>query len=194
MSVQGAAKEGVSQTHLRKVHDNFLDDDGPGMVRLTEQQASEVGVGALRRIGYTQSEAEAISHQLVDNALCGYRFAGLPRILAIASNSKHQNPRVPISIVHQTPVSAMIDGGNNVGYLAVLEGTDIAIAKALKSGIAIVGVYNTYFSGRNAYYAERIARAGLVAIHAAGTHPRVVPPGGTRPVLGTNPIALSFPA
>lgn len=180
--------------HIRKVHGEFLDDDGPDMVRLSEAGATAISVSALQRIGYTREEAERISDQLIENALSGYRFAGLPRILAIARNPKHDLPREAPRIVRETPLSAMVDGGNTLGYLAVLHGTDIAIAKAKQSGMAIVGVFNTYFSGRNAYYAERIARQGLVAIHAAGTHPRVVPPGGRSATLGTNPFAIAFPS
>jgi LDH2 family malate/lactate/ureidoglycolate dehydrogenase len=57
-----------------------------------------------------------------------------------------------------------------------------------------VGVYNSYYSGRNAYYMEMLANAGLVGIHLASAQPRVVPPGGTRPALGTNPLCVGFPS
>jgi delta1-piperideine-2-carboxylate reductase len=39
-----------------------------------------------------------------------------------------------------------------------------------------------------------IAEAGLVGIHLASGQPRVVPPGGTRPALGTNPLCFGFPS
>jgi malate/lactate dehydrogenase-like protein len=45
-------------------------------------------------------------------------------------------------------------------------------------------------SGRGAYYVEMIAKHGLVAIHTAASSRLVAPPGGTRPVLGTNLIWL----
>jgi LDH2 family malate/lactate/ureidoglycolate dehydrogenase len=45
-------------------------------------------------------------------------------------------------------------------------------------------------SGRSAYYVEMIANADLIAIHTAGSALTVAPPGGTRPALGTNPIAF----
>jgi LDH2 family malate/lactate/ureidoglycolate dehydrogenase len=38
-----------------------------------------------------------------------------------------------------------------------------------------------------------IARAGLVVIHTVAIPPLVAPFGGTRPALGTNPIAFGFP-
>ena len=148
----------------------------------------------MARIGYGADDARIITDQLIDNSLCGYRFAGLPRILAIAREAKTRNTRVPVAVVHETPVSALVDGGNNVGYVAVYRGAEIAIAKAKQTGIAAVGVYNSYFSGRNAYYLERIVDAGLVGLHTASGAPHIVPPGATRPALGTNPIAFGFPS
>ena len=135
-----------------------------------------------------------ITDQLIDNALCGYRFASLPRILAIAEDAKTAKPRTPVRIVRETPVSALVDGGNKVGYVAAFRGAEIAVAKAKASGIAIVGVHNSYYSGRNAYYVEHIVRAGLVAIHTASARPHVLPPGGRRPALGTNPFSIGFPS
>ncbi len=70
-------------------------------------------------------------------------------------------PRTPVRIIRETPVSALVDGGNKVGYIAAYRGAEIAIAKAKASGIAIVGVHNSYYSGRNAYFVEHIVSAGL---------------------------------
>jgi LDH2 family malate/lactate/ureidoglycolate dehydrogenase len=39
-----------------------------------------------------------------------------------------------------------------------------------------------------------IAKAGLVAVHTAASSELVAPPGGTRPILGTNPIAIAVPS
>jgi LDH2 family malate/lactate/ureidoglycolate dehydrogenase len=173
---------------------NYLDPDRPGTVRLSVGDARALGEASLGRIGYGGDDARIITDQLIDNALCGYGFAGLPRILAIAREARTKNARVPVAVVHETPVSALVDGGNNVGYVAVYRGAEIAIAKAKQTGIVVVGVYNSYFSGRNAYYLERIVDAGLVGLHTASGSPHIVPPGATRPALGTNPIAFGFPS
>lgn len=103
-------------------------------------------------------------------------------------------PRTPVRVVRETPVSALVDGGNKVGYVAAYRGAEIAIAKAKASGIAIVGVHNSYYSGRNAYFVELIVRAGLIAIHTSSARPHVLPPGGRRPALGTNPFSVGFPS
>ena len=138
---------------------NYLDPDRPEAVRLSVGDARALGEAALARIGYVADDACIITDQRIDNALCGYRFAGLPRILAIAREAKTRDTRVPVAVVHETPVSALVDGGNNVGYVAVYRGAEIAIAKAKQSGVAAVGVYNSYFSGRTPSSCLAIARS-----------------------------------
>jgi LDH2 family malate/lactate/ureidoglycolate dehydrogenase len=96
--------------------------------------------------------------------------------------------------VRETPVSALIDGGNNIGYVAAYRGAEVAIKKAKTSGMATVGVFNSYYSGRNAYFVEKIVREGLVAFHTSAASPRVLPPGAAKPMLGTNPICFGFPS
>ncbi|HYC46203.1 MAG TPA: Ldh family oxidoreductase [Burkholderiales bacterium] len=156
-------------------------------------EATTLGVRALRAIGFPDEQAQVITAHLVDAALCGYRFAGLPRILTINDSPRTHEPRSPVSVAHETEISALMDGGNNVGYYAVYQAMRVAIAKAKKSRIAIVGMYRSQMSGRNAYYLEHIAREGFVGIHlATGTH-LVLPHGGAKPALGTNPIAFAFP-
>ena len=173
---------------------DFLDADLPDTVRLSVAEAVAVGERALTRVGYSGEDARIIVDQLVDNALCGYKFAALPRILAIAGDEKTAKARTAVKIVHETPVSALLDGGNNVGYIAAYRAAEVAIRKARASGMASVGAYNSYFSGRNGYFAEKIVREGLVAFHVSSAHPRVLPPGAARPMLGTNPICFGFPS
>jgi LDH2 family malate/lactate/ureidoglycolate dehydrogenase len=168
--------------------------DASTMVRLSPEEAQDLGVRSLCRLGYTEDEAGTIAAHLVDAALCGYRFAGLPRILNLAQHVKNNGLGGPITVVRETEVSAVINGNNNTGYLVVPRATRIAIEKAKAKGFALVGVYNSRYSGRNGAYLEKIARADLVGVHTACGNSRVAPPGGMRPVFGTNPIAFGFPS
>src|SRR5690606_34196364 len=90
-------------------------------------------------------------------------------------------------------VSALLDGGNHLGYVSLLRAVDVAIEIVRKSGVAIVGLRNSWFRGRNAYYLEKIAREGFASIYVASSTPTVVPPGATRRTLGTNPVAIALP-
>src|SRR5438132_2680623 len=172
----------------------LLDQDTPDTIRQSVAEATALGERALRGVGLPDDDVCIIVDQLIDNALCGYPFASLPRVLAIAQDAKTHQARQPVRVVHETPVSALLDGGNNVGYVAVYRATQVAIDKARAQQFAMVGVYNSYYSGRNAYYMEMIVKAGLVGMHLASAQPHVIPPGGTRPALGTNPLCIGFPS
>src|SRR6187402_3554544 len=118
-----------------------LDADEPDTVRLTEAEARAIGETAVQRIGYTAEDARIVVDQLIDNMLCGYKFAGLPRILAMAGDKKLKLGRTPVRVVKETPVSALMDGGNNVGYVACYHAAQKAVEKAKTHGICCVGVY-----------------------------------------------------
>lgn len=86
-------------------------------IKLTAEGALTLGVRALQRIGYSAEESRVIAAHLVDAALCGYPALGLPRILTVAEHPRTKQPRRAVRIMHETPCSALIDGGNDVGPL-----------------------------------------------------------------------------
>jgi LDH2 family malate/lactate/ureidoglycolate dehydrogenase len=171
----------------------LLDKDREDTIRLSGAEAQALGERALRSLGYSAEEATIIASHLVDASMWGYEFAGLPRILVIAERPEIRKPCTPVTILRETPASAFIDGGNNVGYIAILRAAEIAIEKARQSGVAVIGMRNSWFGGRSAYYMEKIARAGFAAIYCCSSTPTVVPPGAIRKVLGTNPMAIGMP-
>ena len=162
-------------------------------VHLSVAEAQVLGEAALRAIGYDESEAKIIADHVIDAALCGYEYSGLAKILNIPEHRRFAKPRRQMRLIRETPVSALYDGGNNVGMVAMYHAANATIATAEDHGVAIIGVTNSWMSGRSAYYVEMIANAGLVAIHTASSGASVAPYGGTKPVLGTNPIAFAFP-
>ena len=173
--------------------EQLLDADSDDHVRLSVREAQVLGEQALVTLGFTADEACAIASHLLDAAMSGYAFAGLPRILVMAERPELKQPRMPVSIVKETPVSALLDGGNHVGYIAIYRAVEIALEKARKSGIALIGMRNSWFGGRATYYLEKIAREGFAAIYAASSTPTVVPPGARQKALGTNPLAFGLP-
>jgi L-2-hydroxycarboxylate dehydrogenase (NAD+) len=78
--------------------------------------------------------------------------------------------------------------------LSLYYASEAAIRKAAAHGIALVSVNDAWMSGRSAYYVEMIAKAGLVAIHTAASSRLVAPFGGTKAMLGTNPLAIAIPS
>ena len=144
-------------------------------------------------IGYEPEEARLLADHVIDAALCGYEYSGLPKLLNVADDPRHKARRRPMSMLKETSVSVLFDGGNQSGMLGMYGATRVVIERANAHGFALVGVNNLWMSGRSAYYVEMAARAGLIAIHTVAAPPMVAPPGGARASLGTNPIAFGFP-
>lgn len=157
------------------------------------REAAQLAQQALKGAGFGADAAKILSDHMVDAALCGYEYSGLPKILNVIDYSKRRQPEGPMRMCHETPTSARFDGGGNNGMLTIYEATRVAIAKAAAQGFAIVGVNNTWMSGRGAYYVEMLARAGQIGIHTVSSRPQVAPLGGAAAALGTNPISFGFP-
>jgi L-2-hydroxycarboxylate dehydrogenase (NAD+) len=163
-------------------------------VRLPVAEAREVAERTLQRAGFAADEARIVAEHMIDAALCGYEYSGLAKILNVIEAPRFKQPRRPISVLRETDISTLYDGGNNVGMLALYHATQGAIEKARARGIALVGITNSWMSGRSAHFVEMIAKADLVGIHTVSCSRLVAPLGGTKPILGTNPIAFGLPS
>jgi LDH2 family malate/lactate/ureidoglycolate dehydrogenase len=162
-------------------------------MQLAIPQAHDVAVRALIRHGMSAASARLVAEHLVDAALCGHEFSSLPRVLAIVDELRKKPPPGDIRVVRESANSALIDGGDNIAYVVSISAIDKAIAICSKGGVAVVGANNTWFSGRLAYYVERAARKGFIAMHTTNTTARVAPFGGIDRLMGTNPFAIAFP-
>ena len=163
-------------------------------MKLTIEQATDLAVAALNRNGLAHEHARQVADHLVESALCGHEFSSLPRVLAIVGELRAKTAApTAIEVVREHGAFAHIDGGDNIGYVVSLLAVDKAVEIARRQGVAVVTADNTWFSGRCAYYVERAARQGLVALHTTNTTARVAPFGGADRIMGTNPFAIAFP-
>ena len=169
--------------------------DGPAndRIHLTVDAARALGEAATRGAGFDDEDARIVTDHVLDAALCGYEYSGLPKLLNVVDYPTFRQPRHPVSVVRETPATALLDGNNTTGMIAAYRASEATIHRAQTHGLAVVCLSNTWMTGRSAYYCEMIARAGLVVIHTVASPPAVAPFGGTRPALGTNPIAFGFP-
>jgi LDH2 family malate/lactate/ureidoglycolate dehydrogenase len=169
------------------------EDAGLDRIRMTVAEARALGEAAMRGAGFAEDDARILTDHVLDAALCGYEYSGLPKLLNVVDYPEFQLPRRAVAVLRETAVTALLDGGNTTGMVAAYRAAEATIQRAQSNGIAIICLGNTWMTGRSAYYCEMIARAGLVVIHTVASPPAVAPFGGARPTLGTNPIAFGFP-
>jgi len=163
-------------------------------MQLSIEEATQLGVQVLVRHGFTPEHGRIVADHLVEAALCGHEFSSLPRLIAIVNESQSKQPPAPIRVTREDGCFAHIDGGDHVAYVVSLTAVDKAIEICRRTGVAVVTANNTWFSGRCAYYVERAAHQGFVALHTTNTTARVAPFGGTERLMGTNPFAIAFPS
>jgi LDH2 family malate/lactate/ureidoglycolate dehydrogenase len=160
---------------------------------LTATEGQALGEAAMRGAGYDRDEARILTLHVMDAALCGYEYSGLPKLLNIVDDPLFKASRRPFSIVKDSGAAILLDGGDNTGMITLHQAAETVIERASTHGLALVCLANSWMSGRSAYYCEMIARAGLVVIHTVAAPELVAPFGGIRAALGTNPIAFGFP-
>lgn len=149
-----------------------------------------------RASGVLEEHAVTTANRLVEADFRGRTGHGLIRAPSYLDRiaAGGINLRPSLKLLSETPVSAQIDVDNGLGQVAMTWAADIAISKARDNGVAMVGTVNSNHAGAAGLYPEMLAKEGLVGIYFAVANANGMPPwGGSDPILGTNPIAISIP-
>ena len=150
---------------------------------------------AFCNFGFDKRESEIITDVLLTSDLYGIDSHGMQRMARYyKSLEKGMISREKPEIVHETPVSAVIDGKNGMGQLVGYDAMQLAIEKAKKVGMAIVTVRNSNHYGIAGYYANMACKEGLIGASMTNTKAIMVPTFGKLAMLGSNPIAIAMPA
>ena len=104
------------------------------------------------------------------------------------------DPRPGWRMVRESPGTAVIDAEKRLGIMVGPKAMRLAIEKARRVGVGVVTVYNSGHFGAIGHYAMQAAREDMVGVCFTGAGLSVVPTFATKPLLGTNPIALAAPA
>jgi hydroxycarboxylate dehydrogenase B len=147
--------------------------------------------------GSDSGEARTVARRLVDSNLVGHDSHGVLRVGKYLEWVREGwlMPNTPPTIVFDSDALAIVDGNRGFGQVVGEFATRLGIAKAAKSGIAMVGLRNCGHLGRLGDWAEMAADAGQVSLHFLNTSgaQRVAPFGGSDRRLSTNPLAIGVP-
>ena len=91
------------------------------------------------------------------------------------------------------PGSVLVDAKYGFSQAAFCIGLPNAIKAVTENGIALLGIAHAHTCTSLGYFTKQIAESGFIGIGFANASSVVAPPGGKKPVLGTNPIAMSVP-
>lgn len=149
-----------------------------------------------KTFGFTSEESEIIKNVLLMSDLYGIESHGMQRM--VRYHKCIQKGMIKINaqpeIVFETPISAVIDAQDGMGQLVGHKAMKIAIEKAKTAGVGIVSVRNSNHYGIAGYYAKMACDEGLMGLSCTNSEAIMVPTFGKKAMIGSNPIACSFPA
>jgi uncharacterized oxidoreductase len=151
------------------------------------------------KVAVPRDDAEQTARLMVEANLTGHDTHGVrqtPRYVELIEKGLIK-AGAPLTVLNETPTTALLDGHHNLGYVAASRATQMAITKAKQTHLSAVGIRNLNHVGRAGAYAEMIAAAGFVGLVFVNAQSRkgsqVTPFGGLAARLGTNPMAAAFP-
>ncbi len=145
--------------------------------------------------GFSDEDAEIVADHLVLANLRGVDSHGVIRVSVYIEGFEkgYVKPCGNLSILRDEGNIIIADGGNCLGIPVATKATRLLIDRAKKYGVAIVAVSNLGHVSMSAYYTNIIAQEKLIGFASVNAPAIVVPWGGSKPVLGTNPISIAFP-
>jgi LDH2 family malate/lactate/ureidoglycolate dehydrogenase len=155
-----------------------------------------LGQAILGRLGLPERDAEVSVDCLVEADLRGVHSHGMVRLPSYVERLVQGggNPRPNIRITTQTDSSAVIDGDNGLGQVVSGRGMELAIEKAHRTGVGIVGARNSHHFGGCFYWAEMALPHGMIGVASTNCGPIMAPWGGRTGSLCNNPVGVAIPA
>lgn len=99
-----------------------------------------------------------------------------------------------IKIIHESPSTAVVDGGAGLGLVVAPYSMQVAIDKAKTAGTGWVSVQNSNHFGIAGIHAMMALEHDMIGIAMTNASALVAPTFSTERMLGTNPIAVAIPA
>ena len=148
------------------------------------------------KMGVPSQDAFTTTEVLVLADLRGIDSHGVARLRRYYTGLKNgvMVPKPNVRVIHETPVTALIDGGAALGQVAGKQGMNLAIEKARKNGMGFVAVRNSNHYGIAGYYSLMALKNDLIGLSLTNSDCYVVPTFGRDVLLGTNPISVTVPA
>jgi len=146
--------------------------------------------------GMAGNDADFCARCLVQSDLWGKGSHGVMRIPHYIRRilSGAVNPRPATRILRGSRSFQVMDGDDGQGFLVGRNAMLHAIALADEFDVGVVGVVRSSHFGAAALYARLAVDRDMAGIVMTNTAPKVVAPGGTAPITGSNPLAIGVPS
>lgn len=145
--------------------------------------------------GVPEEEAAQIAGHLTLANLRGVDSHGVGRVSVYVERLELGlvSPETRVHTLRETPVSALVDGGNGSGIVVGAHAMRLAMAKAEESGVGMVCAQGSNHCGMLAYYTSMASSKGLIGLATTSAPATMAPWGARERFFGTNPISYAVP-
>jgi len=166
------------------------------MPTLTSSQLLSLSTSLLKAAGASDEEARIVSKYLVNANLAGVDSHGVLRLAGYVDGIRSGliKPGAKVEIVTETGSTALVNGNWGFGQVIGTKAMQLAIQKAKKNGVSVVGIFNCNHVGRLSEYTTMALEHGMISFVAVSADPCVAPYGGRQAVLSTSPMSYAIPA
>jgi hydroxycarboxylate dehydrogenase B len=150
-----------------------------------------------RAAGSSEREAALVADHLVAANLAGHDSHGVgmtPRYVSSLLEGDLQLNR-KAEIVSDSGSLLVVDGQRGLGQSVAFQAMEIAIARARRDGVCVMGLRNAHHIGRVGHWAEQAVVGGMASIHftnAVSSPAMVAPYGGAQARFLTNPFTVGI--
>jgi L-2-hydroxycarboxylate dehydrogenase (NAD+) len=164
-------------------------------MRITRAEGITLAMALLEQRNARKEHAFLQADLLLEAELRGHPSHGLQRLPRILARIERGlvDPRSEGHTRWRSDAVLEVDGRRGLGPVVAMAALRQLRARLPKLGVCIAAVRNSNHLGMLAYYVEKIASEGAIGIAMSSSEALVHPYGGTRAMLGTNPIAIATP-
>lgn len=147
-------------------------------------------------MGCSHEHAVLAADVLLQADLRGIDSHGVARLIGYVRlwESKRINTSPNITVVHETPTTATVDGDAGLGLVVAPFAMRLAIQKAETYGSGWVSVRNSNHFGTAGYHSLMAVEKDMIGFAMTNASPLVAPTYSNERLLGTNPMCYAFPA
>ncbi|MBQ0803757.1 Ldh family oxidoreductase [Sulfitobacter sp.] len=163
--------------------------------KLTLDAVEQLACETLMEAGATKAAASSVARSTRLAERDGIRSHGLLYVPIYAEHllcGKVSPTAIP-SVTTPRPAAVRVDADNGFAHAAIDAGWDSFTKAAKANGVAALSIHNSYNCGVLGHHAERLAQDGLIGLCFTHAPASIAPPGGSKPVVGTNPFSIAVP-
>jgi uncharacterized oxidoreductase len=150
-----------------------------------------------RAAGSGEQEARLTADHLVGANLAGHDSHGVGMVgryvRSLLAGGLQLNQR--LTVITDTETMLVVDGNRGMGQSMAFQAMELAVERARRTGVAVMGLRHSHHIGRVGHWAEQAMAAGFASIHFTNVvgRPSTAPHGGRESRFGTNPLTIGLP-